>query len=107
MTRSKRRSSEEILKILAQLEVSGQPVREFAKKHRLAVSTLDLWRRKYRGRQRASSPLRRVSVVGSEAPPADCFEVRAPSGLTLRIPPTADLKSSEAVLTMFICACSR
>lgn len=107
MPRGKRRSQEEIRKILKQLEKSGQGVSTFAKANGLAVSTLDLWRRKDRAARKASSPrLRRVSVVGS-SPNAEPFEIQLPEGPVLRVPANATAVSTEAMLKAFLSACSR
>lgn len=106
MAGTKRRSEKQILEILKELKASGESVREFAKKNNLAVSTLDYWRRKYRGRRPAPPRLRRVSVVPSVAPGPVFYEVQARSGETLRIRSTAEEGSARSMLTMFLATCS-
>ena len=107
MPRGMRRSKEEIEEILERLEASGQSVREFATRNGLAVSTVDLWRRKARGAVKASkSELRRVSILGSSNASSEPFEVCFPNGPTLRVPVRASREAAESMLRAFLSACS-
>ncbi len=107
MPRGKRRSKEEVRRIVNQLEASGQSVREFAKENQLAVSTLDLWRRKEQAAKKGATPqLRRVAMVGPQQA-AEPFEIQIPEGPVLRVPATADLTSAESMVTVFLSACLR
>ena len=102
MKKPRRRSPEEIARILAKFRESGKSQSAFTKKQGLALSTLQYWLRKEReSRRPAKRPAKPkrtprrivpVRVVDPPAPRADSLvEIELSSGEKLRFP--ADLPS--------------
>jgi hypothetical protein len=85
------------VRLVAELERSGQPHREFASKRGVKVATLQKWLYRFRRERRRNVPLVPVRVVASTAPTARGaseraagIEVELPSGLRLRFPAGTD-----------------
>ena len=84
--------------VLDALARSGQSVREFAERHHLDPQRVYLWRRRVAGGDRTTFRevvLRPASMALAESA---AFELRLPSGVRVRVPPSFDAAALTRLL---------
>jgi hypothetical protein len=101
-------------RVLVGWQLSGLTLREFGKRHGIALSTLTWWRRVFRhaGDQAGNVVAAEEPVVFTEVPPpanvprtAAVLEIVLPSGHLVRVPAGADSETLRRVLQALQTTC--
>lgn len=100
---AKRNRREEIARLLAQRERRGLTYRELSERSGVAAQTLSWWAWKLR-REATESPPAFVEVELPVDEPGPAFEVEAPGGFVLRVPPDFDASALRRLLEV-LAAC--
>ena len=92
----KRRAKSEVIEILRRLKASDLTIAAFAREEGLSISTLGLWRKRYRGEVSVAQLTRAGTISGAAL--SSVIEVLHPSSCRVRIPGNLPPESLEAAL---------
>ena len=103
--RKRRRSSEEIRRILERLEHSGQSQSAFARAEGIPLSTLAQWLARSRAKNARPSPHGRIRKLASVTPSTTGVEIVLPQGHRVIVPAATSAAELEMVLkTVLTCS---
>ncbi len=108
-TKPRRRTLAQGRALIAAWQASGLSARAFCQARRLSLSRIDFWKRRLRQLDQAESATTPSSVFIQVQPPpptrsapTSAISAILPNGLTIAIPPGADLEWTRQVLTALL-----